>query len=66
MKLIQDIAGKQIWELQETSGTTYLVYGYYESGDPKECSSLSMAYEYGAPELSREFQPDADQPPGLG
>ena len=59
MKLILDIAGKQIWELQESYGATYLVYSNYESGDPKECPSLSVAYEYGAPDLSREFQPDA-------
>ncbi|MEP3048837.1 MAG: hypothetical protein ABJL55_15980 [Roseibium sp.] len=60
MKLVQDIAGKQIWEVMESYGITYLVYGYYDSGDPKECASLSMAYEYAAPELLEQTDQWAD------
>ena len=66
MKLIQDIAGKQIWEVTESYGTTFLVYGYYENGDPKECPSLSMAYEYGAPCRTIKQRPVADPSKGTG
>ena len=40
--------GSEIWadKCPFSGEIEYLVYGYYDSGDPKVCPSLSMAREY--------------------
>lgn len=46
MQLIQKTSRTEIWEVTESWGIDYYVYGYYDSGDPKVCTSLGMAQSY--------------------
>lgn len=38
----------EIWAVSEAWGTDYYVYGVTQSGDPKVCPSIGMAYEVAA------------------
>lgn len=46
MKLIQKIGKVEIWEVQETYGTDFYVYGI--NRDPIVCPSIGMAREVAA------------------
>jgi hypothetical protein len=46
MRLIEKRGKYEIWEVRESWGFDYYVYGYYDSGDPRVCPSLGMAREY--------------------
>lgn len=45
MRLLYKKGKVEVWEVQESYGLEYYVYGYYHSGDPKVCPSLGMAME---------------------
>lgn len=44
MKLIYKRGNVEVWQVDGE----YLVYGYYDSGDPRVCPSLGMAMEVAA------------------
>jgi hypothetical protein len=48
MQLIFKLGQVEIWAVTETYGTDYYVYGVTQSGDPRVCPSLGMAYEVAA------------------
>ena len=48
MRLIYSNGKIKIWAVNETWGTDYYVYGVHDSGDPRVCPSLGMAYEVAA------------------
>lgn len=48
MELIYKRGKIEIWAVSEPWGTDYYVYGVYDSGDPRVCPSLGMAYEVAA------------------
>lgn len=51
MRLIEKRGQVEIWEAPlpgKANEFEYLVYGVYESGDPRVCPSKGMAYEVAA------------------
>ncbi|WP_159953193.1 hypothetical protein [Rhizobium sp. 18065] len=48
MRLIEKNERYEIWEVREDWGFDYIVYGVYNSGDPRVCPSLAMAREVAA------------------
>lgn len=48
MTLVYKNGKVEIWAAVEAYGTDYYVYGVTVSGDPRVCSSLSMARELAA------------------
>ena len=48
MKLIFKNGPFEIWEVHESYGSDFYVYGVLASGDPRICPSLGMAYEVAA------------------
>ncbi len=46
MKLIAKNGKHELWEVHNGKVVEYFVYGYFASGDPKVCPSLSMAMSY--------------------
>ena len=48
MKLIEKRGNIEIWEVTETWGSDFYIYGITNSGDPIVCPSLGMAQEKAA------------------
>lgn len=48
MKLVFKKGAIEIWEVVESYGSDFYVYGVTRSGDPKVCPSLGMAMEFAA------------------
>jgi hypothetical protein len=48
MHLIFKSGAIEIWSVNEPWGTDFYVYGVTNSGDPRVCPSIGMAYEVAA------------------
>jgi hypothetical protein len=46
--LVYRDANVEIWSIADGWGVDFYVYGLFDSGDPKVCPSLGMAFEAAA------------------
>jgi len=51
MTLVTKYGPVEIWEVTESYGSDFYVYGVTENGDPRVCPSLDMAREVAASAL---------------